>query len=425
MHGARMGGVTRRRNLAQVSGENAVIQVAWMYYQDGRNQQEIAEALGISRATVVNYLQEAREKGLIRITLAAPAFTTHRLAVELTNRFGLRGAYVIPDEGAGVEGALLRVVRGAANWLPDLIQPGDRLGVAWGRTVYELAEMVEPMQIEDLEVLQLVGSMATPYGFTAEACSTRLAQRLGARCLNLHAPAILSRAALADELRDEPILKAQLDRLETVNKLLFSVGTATSDSHIVLSGLATREDLDWYVQRGAVGVICGRFIDAEGHQLPGPMEDRMIGLPLPRLVGLEMGILVTPGLDKVTATLAASRGGYVTHLVPGTIGAEGLVAAPFPWAAAFRSANIAAMPCPVAGQSPRSVRRPVTSSAGVTSKAGFRAPVPSGEIWTVTIPPSAPRPWTIVTSVPLRSSMGISFTPSSTRQSMVGDGRAT
>ncbi len=323
-----MGGVTRRRNLAQVSGENAVIQVAWMYYQDGRNQQEIAEALGISRATVVNYLQEAREKGLIRITLAAPAFTTHRLAVELTNRFGLRGAYVIPDEGAGVEEAFLRVVRGAANWLPDLIQPGDRLGVAWGRTVYELAEMVEPMQVEDLEVLQLVGSMATPYGFTAEACSTRLAQRLGARCLNLHAPAILSRAALAAELRDEPILKAQLDRLETVNKLLFSVGTATSDSHIVLSGLATREDLDWYVQRGAVGVICGRFIDAEGHQLPGPMEDRMIGLPLPRLVGLEMGILVTPGLDKVTATLAAIRGGYVTHLVTGTTVAEALLAAP-------------------------------------------------------------------------------------------------
>ncbi|NGQ90126.1 sugar-binding transcriptional regulator [Rhodobacter sp. HX-7-19] len=319
---------TRRRNLAQVSGENAVIQVAWMYYQDGRNQQEIAETLGISRATVVNYLQEAREKGLIRITLAAPAFTTHRLALELTERFGLRGAYVIPDEGTEAEEGFLRVVRGAANWLPDLIAPGDRLGVAWGRTVYELAEMVEPMPVEDLTILQLVGSMATPYGFTAEACSTRLAQRLRARCLNLHAPAIVSRAALAEELREEPILKAQLDQLETVNKLLFSVGTATSDSHIVLSGLATRADLDWYVAQGAVGVICGRFIDAEGRQLPGPMEDRMIGVPLPRLVGLEMGILITPGMDKVAATRAAIRGGYVTHLVTGTTVAEALLAAP-------------------------------------------------------------------------------------------------
>lgn len=322
-----MSGSARRRNLAQVSGENAIIQVAWMYYHDGRNQQDIAEALGISRATVVNYLQEAREKGLIRITLAAPAFTTHRLAVDLCDRFGLAGAYVIPDEGAEAEEAFLRVVRGAALWLHDLIATGDRLGVAWGRTVYELAEVVEAKPVENLTVLQLVGSMATPYGFTAEACSTRLAQRLGARCLNLHAPAILSRAGLAADLRQEPILKAQLDQLETVNKLLFSVGTATSDSHIVMSGLATRADLDWHVARGAVGVICGRFIDAEGRQMPGPMDDRMIGIPLPRLVGLEMGILVTPGLDKVAATCAAIRGGYVTHLVTGTRVAEALLSA--------------------------------------------------------------------------------------------------
>lgn len=186
--------------------------------------------------------------------------------------------------------------------------------------------MVEARPIDNLTVLQLVGSMATPYGFTAEACSTRLAQRLGARCMNLHAPAILSRAALAQDLRQEPIIKAQLDLLETVNKLLFSVGTATADSHIVLSGLATPEDLDWYVARGAVGVICGRFIDNDGKQLPGPMEERMIGISLNRLVGLEMGILVTPGLDKVVATRAAIRGGYVTHLVTGTSVAEALLA---------------------------------------------------------------------------------------------------
>lgn len=323
-----MSGQGRRRNLAQVSGENAVIQVAWMYYHEGRNQQEIAAELGISRATVVNYLQEARETGLIRITLASPAFTTHRLALALNARFGLRGSYVIPDEGTTIEQGFLRVVRGAAEWLPELIAPGDRLGVAWGRTVYELAEMVEPARIENLAVLQLVGSMATPYGFTAEACSTRLAQRLGARCLNLHAPAILSRAELAAELREEPILKAQLDQLETVNKLLFSVGTATPESHIVLSGLATPEDLAWYVGHGAVGVICGRFIDAAGQPLPGPMEDRMIGVPLSRLVGLEMGILVTPGLDKVEATRAAIRGGYVTHLVTATSVAEALLSSP-------------------------------------------------------------------------------------------------
>lgn len=321
-----MNGSVRRRAGARVSGENAVIQTAWMYYQDGLNQRDIAEALGISRATVVNYLQEARERGLIRITMASPSFTTHRLALELAERFGLAAAFVVPDEATSEEEAFLRVVKGAALWLPELVAPGDRLGVAWGRTVYEIAEQVESRPVEGLSVLQLVGSMATPYGFTTEACSTLLAQQLGARCLNLHAPAILSRDDLAGALREEPILRSQLSELETVNKLLFSVGTACADSHIVLSGLATRADLDWYVDHGAVGVICGRFIGADGRQIPGPMEARMIGIPLPRLVGLEMGILVTPGLDKVEATRAAIRGGYVTHLVTGTSVAEALLA---------------------------------------------------------------------------------------------------
>lgn len=316
----------KRRTKGRISGENVVIEVAWMYYQDGLNQKEIADRLDISRATVVNYLQEAREKGMIRITLAAPAFTTHRAAVELVNKFGLAAAYVIPDEGADEEETFYRVVRGAAAWLPELLTVGDRLGVAWGKTIYDLAEATEKTRIEDIAVLQLVGSMATPYGFTAEACSTRLAQRLGATVYNLHAPAVLSNPKLAEELREEPIIHSQLARLESCNKFLFSAGTVAQDSHIVGSGLATLDDLEWNLARGARGVICGRFIDADGHAIHGPLDERMIGIPLENLVGLEMGILVTPGTDKTEASLAAIRGGYVTHMVTCLSVAEELLA---------------------------------------------------------------------------------------------------
>lgn len=316
----------RRRISGRVSGENVVIEVAWMYYQEGLNQKDIAERLGISRATVVNYLQTARERGLIRITLNSDAFTTHRLARDLCAKFGLEAAFVVPDEGAGLAAAFFRVVQAAAGWLPGLLAPGDRLGVAWGRTIYELTGAIEESRIEDVEVLQLVGSMATPYGFTAEACSTRLAQRLGAACHNLHAPAILTSARLAEALRAEPLIRAQLTRLASVNKLLFSVGTCLPDSHIVGSGVATLEELAWYVDHGAEGVLCGRFIDAGGRAIDGPLEPRMIGIDLERLVGLPMGMLVTPGLDKVAATRAAIRGGYVSHLVTALAVAEALLA---------------------------------------------------------------------------------------------------
>lgn len=316
----------KRRTKGRISGENVVIEVAWLYYQEGMNQKEIADRLEISRATVVNYLQEAREKGMVQITLAAPAFTTHRVAVELVNKFGLTAAYVVPDEGADELETFNRVVQGAAAWLPELLEPGDRVGVAWGKTIYDMAEATEKMRIEDIAVLQLVGSMATPYGFTAEACSTRLGQRLGAEVFNLHAPAILSSEKLAEELREEPIIHTQLARLESCNKFLFSVGTVEKDSHVVGAGLATQDDLAWHLEHGAKGVICGRFIDADGHAIHGPLDKRMIGIPLEHLVGLEMGILVTPGTDKTVASLAAIRGGYVTHMVTCLTVAEELLA---------------------------------------------------------------------------------------------------
>ncbi len=317
---------TRRRTVGQVSGENIVIEAAWMYYHEMKKQSEIAERLGVSRATIVNCLQEAKERGIVRISLAAEAFAGHRLAEELRERFSLAAAFVVPDATSrSEEETLIRVARGAAEWLPALLGPGDRLGVSWGRTVYEVAEAMAETRTEDVSVSQLVGSMATPYGFTAEICSAHMAMKLGARLVNLHAPAVLSDPDLARRLRAEPIIAAQLDALSHCNKAIFAAGSANHSSHIVSSGLASHEDLDWYVSRGAVGVLAGRFIDARGRPVPGELEQRMIGVELDKLLGLDMGLMVSAGKDKVIPMIAAINGGYVTHVVTSVSTAEAML----------------------------------------------------------------------------------------------------
>ena len=58
----------------------------------------------------------------------------------------------------------------------------------------------------------------------------------------------------------------------------------------------------------------------------------------------------------------------------------------------IRSGKSWASPSVVAAQTPRSVMRPVTSRAGVTSNAGFAAALPSGVRATVVIEPSGNRP---------------------------------
>lgn len=316
--------IIRRRNAAQVSGESIVIEAVWMYYHDGLNQAEIAKRLEVSRATVVNYLQEAREKGYIRISLAPEIFSGHQLAEDLRENFGLQAAFVVPN-GASGESSLMRVARGAAEWLPSLLKAGDRLGVAWGRTVYEVAEALNQTRLKDVTVSQLVGSMSSPYGFAAEICSAHMAQNLGAKCINLHAPAVLGDPALAERLRNEPIIHEQLEALSQCNKAIFAAGSCNPDSHIVGSGVASAQDLAWYVAHGATGVLCGRFINAIGEAIPGPLDDRMIGVTLDKLQGLDIGLLVSDGADKIVPMLAAIAGGYVTHVVTSTDTARGML----------------------------------------------------------------------------------------------------
>lgn len=315
-----------QKSSRQVSGDDVVVETAWLYYEDGLNQNEIAAVLDVSRATVVNYLQLARERGYVQVRLAHEAFTGHRLAMALREAFGLAAAFVLPQRGDEPDIGS-RIVRGAADWLPSLLAPGDRLGVAWGKTIYDVAECLEQRTIDDLTVLQLVGSMATPYGFSADVCSSNVARKLGATCVNLHVPAILSDAAIARMLREETLIAAQFEAMNSFNKTLFAVGSCTENSHVVSSGVATRQELAWYLGQGAVGVLCGRFIDGSGRHIQGPLDDRMMAVELDRLREREAGILVVAGPERVAAAVAAIRGGYVTHLVTGEACAEAMLAA--------------------------------------------------------------------------------------------------
>ena len=248
----------------RLSGDDLIVEIAWKYYHEGLDQGEIADLLDVSRSTVVNHLQEARLRDCVRVSLRPSIFERHKLAERLCERLGLKAACIVTRGLGDEEVALRRVARGAADWLPGLLEPSDRLGVSWGRTVFEVAEAVAPTHIPDLTVTQLVGSKGTPYGFEAETCSSILALQLDARCINMHAPLVLSDAELAARLKAEPVIADQLAAVNDCNKTIFPADSCTPQSHVVTSGVVDPYGLADYVRQGAKGVVCGRFIDAEG-----------------------------------------------------------------------------------------------------------------------------------------------------------------
>lgn len=291
--------------------ERAILDATWSYYHEGLNQNQIAENLGISRASVVNYLAEARKRDYIRVSLDPRIFTEHELAHAVAEKFSLKAVSIVPaSDGKTSE----RVAKMAADWLPHLLTKGDRLGVAWGETIFQLSEAASPQSIEDLQIVQLVGSRPAAKGFAAEICSAVLASQFGAHCINLHVPLLLSDKSLTKRLLEEPVIADQMHAVNNCNKVVFACGTCTPESHIVKTGLMTAEELEVYVAQGATGVICGRLIDRHGVPIVTLNEDRMIGVSLDKMKNKEMGLLVGSGRARVAPMLAAIKGGYATHL---------------------------------------------------------------------------------------------------------------
>lgn len=303
----------------------AIVEAAWCYYHDGMTQTDIAGRLGVSRASIVNYLSEARRRGHVRVSLNIDVFRDHALSRDLASRFGLADVLVVPADPTGPRRSAARVARAAADWLPDMLVPGDRLGVAWGETVWNVADAAPRVAIADLTVVQLVGSRPSAKGYAAEACAAMLARRFGADCVNLHVPLLVSSEALARTLRDEPVIADQLAEVAACTKTLFACGTCGPHSHIVTSGVLSADEIAASVAAGAVGVICGRLIDADGTPVATDIDRRMIGVELAQMRGKVLALLVGSGADRVAPMRAALRGGYATHLVTCSDTAQGLL----------------------------------------------------------------------------------------------------
>jgi len=294
-------------------GEDNLLWAAWLYYEEGLTQAEIAEHMGVSRPSVNAYLADARTRGIVSIEIAPERFRALTLARAMQDHFGLSDCYVIPSEG-GERSLIDRLGAAAAQVLARVTRSGDTLAVTWGRTTLALANNVMPAGLKDVRVIQATGGTTAKIPWTPEACATRLAENLGARCIPLSAPAIVSAPEMRDLLLREPVLAEQIEALGQADRIVLGISSLRPESTIHTSGFFDGISLhDHY--HSAVGSITGRMIDANGAKVEGPLEERTIGIDLDQIRRVPERLAVAGGLDKVQAILAALRGGYVTVLV--------------------------------------------------------------------------------------------------------------
>ncbi|MCJ9674531.1 helix-turn-helix domain-containing protein, partial [Neorhizobium sp. SHOUNA12B] len=72
------------------------LRAAWLYYNQGLTQKDVAERLGLSRSTVIRLLDEAMKRSEVQIWISEGIDTCVELAIRLEKAYGLDEAVVVP-----------------------------------------------------------------------------------------------------------------------------------------------------------------------------------------------------------------------------------------------------------------------------------------------------------------------------------------
>lgn len=296
-----------------------IVAAARLYYEGGRSQTEVADELGVSRSNVSRILLQARERGIVEITIHDPEGPPRRepeLESRLREEFGLREVHVVSAPRASGMDA---VARAGASLLAERAPQVRSIGVSWGQTVQSIVDRLGDRPLRPPpQVLPLVGGhSALDQLETGESVLRVLAARLGARPQTLYAPAVLESATAVATLRHESSIASVLAAAATVEVALVGIGSLgvhSSRRLVELMQLTPAED-DAFASQHPVGDVCGRFVDASGAPLGPPAEDRVLAVPFADLLAIPEVIGVAAGAEKAPGVAGVLRSGVVSTAV--------------------------------------------------------------------------------------------------------------
>lgn len=315
--------------MARIDELRMMLRVAQLYYEDGVKQTEISQRLHVSQATVSRLLKRAEAEDIVRVSISVPRGTYPQIEAALRQRFGLTEAIVAECYEDREEAILSAIGAAAAHYLEATLSEGDVIGISsWSVSLLRLVDAIHPMKrLRAERVVQTLGGIGDPSVQShATQLTTRLAALIGAEPQLLPAQGLVSSAAARLVMVGDPYVRAAMDQFRRLTVALIGVGALQPSIMLANSGNAfTDAELSDLARRGVVGNIGLRFFDREGQPVPGPLDERVIGITLEELRSTPRAIGVAGGESKVEAIRACLTGKLVNVFVTDKFTAEKLI----------------------------------------------------------------------------------------------------
>lgn len=319
--------------MLQLNELRLVVRVARMYYEQEMKQAEIARQLGLSQPTVSRLLAEAKEAGVIRISVAVPHGLHTELEEKLLQHFPLRDAVVVDCSSASDERTIEREIGGgAAYYLESTVRPNEVLGVSsWSSTLLAVADAMHAVPRKgEIRVVQILGGVGDPLAEKhASRLTSRFATLLGGQAIYLPAPGVVGSAAALAVIQDDIYVREVTGHFGEVTTALVGIGAIEPSTLLAASGnVFSQNELELLRANQAVGDVLLRFYDSAGRPVITPLNERVVSMRLEQLAQVDRSIGVAGGQRKWQAILGALRGRWINVLITDQYTAQWLAAQP-------------------------------------------------------------------------------------------------
>ncbi len=298
-----------------------------LYYIEGATQAEIAQRLQISTPKVNRLLKQARQQGLVNISIRTPFQHLFSLENRIKAIFGLTDAWVIPAVADNAEAVIHTLGRAGAAYLLERVRDGDIIGISAGQAMLALVQALEAPRQYDTTVVPILGGVQGVMTSDVNYLATELATRLGGKAYQLHAPAFLETREQRDALQSMTPVREILDVARRATIALVGIGILDREtSRFVKFTALSAGDMDRIVQvDGGVGDIAAHVYNIDGHLCSPVIDGRLVGLTLAELQRIPLIIGIAATAAKALPLYGALRGHNLHALITDEAAAEGVI----------------------------------------------------------------------------------------------------
>lgn len=298
--------------------------LARRFYLDDVSKTELATEFAMSRFRVARLLQQARELGLVTITINDRADELDSLSEQLRQHLRLSECVVVAAGDTEADNRR-RLARAAAAQMKRHIRTGDKVGLSWGRTLVAIG--AELADLAPCTLIQLTGVVGNDFTQSPVEVIRRIADRSSVQTLSLFCPLFAGSDEAAAAFRRDPAVRRVMESYHDLELAVLSLGSWEPPITQLRSNLAPA-DQDELTAAGARAEMAGIFVRDDGSVVETDVARRRISVSVDDLLRTPRVLSAAGSVEKAPAIAAVARSGLITSLVTDDLTAAALMSLP-------------------------------------------------------------------------------------------------